>query len=236
MARILIIDDESNIRLMLRLALQTEGHTVEVAGDGTEGLERYGDGADFDLVLLDQRMPGMEGIDVLREIKTRQPAARVVMVTAFGTVDLAQESKGAGATDFLRKPFTTDVLRGAVKMALRDEPTAPREEGGERLAVNGFRVLAEIENVSRSHYLFTIVAPDGERTPCEVLLPPFFMELVRAYADTGRIESQPHFWEWLAEEALSNYLWQNAQPPLGDTLLVSELTSGLKRWMDAVLI
>ena len=64
MARILIVDDENNIRMMVRLALQHVGHTVETAADGAEGLQKFGNGSNFDLVLLDQRMPGLEGLDV----------------------------------------------------------------------------------------------------------------------------------------------------------------------------
>src|ERR1051326_4933568 len=67
MARVLIIDDETNIRVMIKLALRGAGHSVGMASDGREGLETFQDGVRWDLVLLDQRMPGMEGIEVLRE-------------------------------------------------------------------------------------------------------------------------------------------------------------------------
>ena len=66
-------------------------------------------------MLLDQRMPGMDGLEVLREIRKRDPQARVIMATAFGTIDLAVEAMKSGATDFLRKPFTAETLRGAVR-------------------------------------------------------------------------------------------------------------------------
>ena len=144
MAKILIVDDESNIRMMLRLALEHVGHTVGLAADGAEGLEKFGGGADWDLVLLDHRMPGIEGIDVLREIRARKPDARVVMITAFGTVDLASEALRLGATDFLRKPFTVELLRrvGRGRAPLRrtralprrrDTPTLVRACGDQRL-------------------------------------------------------------------------------------------------------
>src|SRR5436309_15106300 len=133
-ARLLIIDDEENIRETMQFALDAVGYQTEVAADGPEGLEKFGTGENWDLVLLDQRMPGMEGLEVLRHIRERDPAARVLMVTAYGTIELAVDAMKSGAVDFLRKPFTPDVLRGAVQAALAhprqlintDELTLPR--------------------------------------------------------------------------------------------------------------
>ena len=76
MARILVVDDENNIRMMVRLALQHVGHTVTVAADGPEGLEKFGNGDEIDLVVLDQRMPGMEGIDVLNRCAITIPTPK----------------------------------------------------------------------------------------------------------------------------------------------------------------
>ncbi|MDQ3253452.1 MAG: response regulator [Acidobacteriota bacterium] len=69
--RELIIEDEPNIRRMMLLVFEAEGYLVTDANDGMEGLKAFGDGSQFDLVLLDQKMPGMQGLDVLREIKMR---------------------------------------------------------------------------------------------------------------------------------------------------------------------
>lgn len=117
-ARILIVDDEEHIRETMQMALEAAAYEVETAADGTEALEKFGNGSQWDLVLLDQRMPGMEGLEVLRQMRERDPAARVAMVTAYGTIDLAVEAMKSGAVDFLRKPFTPDVLRGVVKAVL----------------------------------------------------------------------------------------------------------------------
>ncbi len=116
--RILIIDDEPNIRETMRLALESAGYTTGTAADGAAGLEAFGSGEQWDLVLLDQRMPGMDGLEVLRRIRKRAPHAEVIMVTAFATVELAVEAMKAGALDFLRKPFTPDVLRQTVAAGL----------------------------------------------------------------------------------------------------------------------
>lgn len=242
MAKILVVDDESNIRLMLRLALRADGHTVETAGDGPEALEKFGE-SDFDLVLLDQRMPAMEGLEVLRQMKSQKTDAKIIMVTAFGTVDLAIDAKRAGATNFLRKPFTTDVLRGAVAAALQTtEPNSspPSPTNLEGVAVNGFRLEARQVTPEKTSdggfaHHFEVFAPEGVRSDCAVIFPRFFVELVKAHADREALDENERFWLWLGEEALANYLWQNAAPPSDATLVLEELSSNLRRWMDAVL-
>ncbi|GAB4453451.1 MAG: hypothetical protein OHK0029_06300 [Armatimonadaceae bacterium] len=249
MARILVIDDESNIRMMLRLALIHSGHSVETASDGYEGLEKYADGAEWDLVLLDQRMPGMEGLEVLREVRKRAPNARVVMMTAFGTIDLATEAMAAGATDFLRKPFTIEVLRSAVHAALvgispaqgvgMDTATSPVPLSFDRTTVNGYRLRStpgiETTRDGEIRDRFTVIAATGEESSCQVILPPYLVELVKAHADRDEMPESDRFWQALCGEALANHLWQHAAPPEGETLRVDDLTSGLRHWIDAVL-
>ena len=80
MAQILVIDDEANIRTMIRLALQHAGHSVTAAAEGQDGLEKFGDGSEWDLVLVDQRMPGLQGLDVLRDMLARAPETRAMRV------------------------------------------------------------------------------------------------------------------------------------------------------------
>ncbi|HYV00333.1 MAG TPA: response regulator, partial [Pyrinomonadaceae bacterium] len=116
--RILIIDDEENIRRVTRLTLQAAGYEVGEAADGERGLEAFGDGSSWDAVLLDQRMPGMDGLETLRHIKNRQPEARVIMATAYASIELAVDAMKLGATDFVRKPMTPEIVRNAVSAAL----------------------------------------------------------------------------------------------------------------------
>src|SRR5438874_1638850 len=104
--RILIIEDEENIRETVRFALEAAGYAVETAADGIEGLQDFGTGECWDLVVLDHRMPGMEGLEVLRRMRARDPQARILMATAYATIELAVDAMKAGALDFLRKPFT----------------------------------------------------------------------------------------------------------------------------------
>ncbi len=249
MSRVLVVDDENNIRLMVRLALQASKHEVQTASDGQEALDLFGDGTNCDAVLLDQRMPGMEGLDVLREMRRRDTTARVVMMTAFGTIDLAASAMQAGATGFLRKPFTTTILRSAVQDALENVSIVPENKVQaplaashfERASINGFRIQpleAEQPAINADgtlEYSFGVCGMANEAAArCTVILPRYVVELVRAHADREEMPD-PLFWRWLCEESLANYLWQNAEAPSGGTLRVDELTTGMRRWMDAVL-
>ncbi|HZT40613.1 MAG TPA: response regulator [Chthonomonadaceae bacterium] len=244
MARILVVDDENNIRMMVRLALQHEGHTVETAADGEEGLDKFGDGKEWDLVLLDQRMPGLSGLTVLQQMRYHDPAARVIMITAFGTVDLAVEAMKAGATDFLRKPFTVDILRGAVQAALTgaSQPSASPEASPMTFGmatINGFHIVsqsgASIQMGEDTGFRFTIQNPEGQTQECTVILPAYVAELIKAHTDREQMPGGLRFWQALCEEALANYLYQNAEFPPGGLLRVEDFTSGMRRWVDAVL-
>ncbi len=242
MARILIVDDENSIRMMMRLALKSAGYDVDTAADGFEALERFGDGATYNLVLLDQRMPGMEGLEVLREMQRRSPRAKIIMATAFGTIDLAVEAMKAGATDFLRKPFTTEALRGAVQAALDEPPpysAPPSTLVFGMTTINGFRIefRAGSGRATEAAFLqvFTIRSPGGATFDCTVTLPAYVMELVKAHVDLDSLPGEGRFWTALCEEALANYLWQNADFPPESVLRVDEFTTGLRRFVDTVI-
>src|SRR5215510_3548567 len=120
--RVLIIDDEEHIRRMMRLTLEAAGYEVGEAQDGTEGIKVFDDGSRWSLVVLDQRMPGMDGLETLRELKQRNSGARVVMATAYASIELAVDAMKLGATDFVRKPMTPEVLRNSVAAALSKSP------------------------------------------------------------------------------------------------------------------
>jgi len=152
--RILVIDDEFDIREVERLALTAAGYEVDTAADGKEGLEKYGFGDNWDLVLLDQRMPGMQGVDVLHRIREQNPNACVVMVTAHASIELVAEVMKSGATDFLRKPFDVEILYGTVKAALehpRHTQTTVFPEPGFHI-LNGFQFrLAPSQELAEPH-------------------------------------------------------------------------------------
>jgi len=117
-ATILIIDDDTSLRRVLEYNLQEAGYAVATAASGEEGLERF-DEVSPALVITDMKMPGMDGMQVLKAIKERSPETLVMVITAFGTVDIAVEAMKAGAYDYITKPFNRDELRLTVAKALR---------------------------------------------------------------------------------------------------------------------
>lgn len=100
--RILIVDDEENIRQMTRLALEAAGYLVAEARNGIEAFALLGSDPRWDAVLLDQKMPGLVGTEVLQRIKVLSPSTPVIMMTAFASVELAVEAMKLGASDFVR--------------------------------------------------------------------------------------------------------------------------------------
>ena len=106
---ILVVEDGQSQREMLRDFLRKEGHTVEEAGSGEEALQSMTTGA-FDPVLLDYKMPGMDGMQVLQEVKRLNPETDVVIITAYGTIETAVDAMKAGAVDYITKPLEFDEL------------------------------------------------------------------------------------------------------------------------------
>jgi len=115
--RVLVVDDEKNIRLTLRESLKAMDLDVEAAVNGEEALDMAGRQA-YDLVLLDLKMPGMDGIEVLRRLRELSRTTAVVVLTAHGTVESAVEAMKLGAVDFLQKPFSPQEIREVVSQAL----------------------------------------------------------------------------------------------------------------------
>lgn len=111
--RMLIVDDEKNIRMTLRKFFEAEGYEVSIAMNGDEAVKSMV-GNDFDIVLLDLKMPGMDGIEVLKKTCGMGKKHRVAMMTAYGTVERAVEAMKLGACDFISKPFTPEEIKAVV--------------------------------------------------------------------------------------------------------------------------
>jgi DNA-binding response OmpR family regulator len=112
-AKILIVDDEPNVRLSYRMALEAEGYVIKEAHCGARALDELATGG-FDLAILDMRMPEMDGLDLLAEMRNRGFTTPSVIITAFGDVPHAVRAMKLGAIDFLKKPITPEALRNIV--------------------------------------------------------------------------------------------------------------------------
>jgi DNA-binding response OmpR family regulator len=231
--RVLIIDDEENIRQMLRLTLETAAYEVGEAEDGIEAFAILGGDSAWNVVLLDQRLPVMEGTEVLRRIRVLAPQARVVMMTAFASVELAVEAMKLGATDFLRKPMTPEVVRHAVAAALErvskpggeveTEDGRSEKAGFRTLTMNGFTILRG-SDVARAlpqrsnERWFIVRRPDGRDQEVVVEISEEAFKL--AERATGGASIEVEFWTSQAETFLSDFIWNDGDVPAGGKLVL----------------
>lgn len=116
--KVLIVDDEKNIRLTLKKALEKLELEIETAVSGEEALELLTKGG-LALVLLDLRLPGMDGMEVLKRMREMNYMTKVIIITAHGTVENAVEAMKLGAVDFIQKPFIAEEIRMLVSNALQ---------------------------------------------------------------------------------------------------------------------
>jgi two-component system, NtrC family, response regulator AtoC len=132
MARILIADDEAGLREFLTDALELDDHVVVAAKDGREAAKLL-DERGFDLVLTDLKMPGLDGMALLRKVRAEQPEIEVIVMTAYGTVDNAVEAMKLGAFEYLQKPISgPDELRLLVARAVEHRGLKDRVAGASR--------------------------------------------------------------------------------------------------------
>jgi two-component system nitrogen regulation response regulator NtrX len=117
-AKILVVDDEENIRKSLKMILEYEGYQFLEAGDGEEALSLIGEMIDLDLILLDIKLPGRDGLDILAEIRKRPYAPEVIMISGQGTIQTAVEATKLGAFEFLEKPLHRDRVLLSIRNAL----------------------------------------------------------------------------------------------------------------------
>ena len=226
--RVLIIDDEENIREMTRLALETAGYEVGEAESGLEAFAIVGVDESWDAVLLDQKMPGMVGTEVLRRLKVMMPAARVIMMTAFASIDLAVEAMKLGASDFVRKPMTPEILRNAVAAALVKEPKrheSNAEVGAHKessqVTLNGFTILrtTDIGSVvphNPNERTFIVRASGGVEQKVVVEIAPEAISAVEKVSSDLPLTNS--FWTKQAEQFLTDFLWNDGHAPASGRL------------------
>ncbi len=167
--KVLVVDDENSVRNMITVLLQKEQFDASGASSGEEALRLLGE-RPFDLVLCDVRMPGMDGLQVLSTIRSQYPDTTVIMMSAFGTVDLAVKAVKQGAYDYISKPFKPDEILLTLRKAqeresLRRENIILREQIEEKYSLESFvvrspamvKILDMVKKVAeyQSHVLIT---------------------------------------------------------------------------------
>lgn len=169
--RVLVVDDEENLRRVTQLKLQQASYEATTASDGVQALELLARHPQ-DLIITDLKMPGMSGMDLLRRVKEDYPEVIVIVVTAFGTIESAVEAMRLGAHDYIIKPVNADALKLVVSRAL--EHHRLREEvknlrsmvdskyGFENIVGKSKALLATLDNASRAAQSDATVLIRGE--------------------------------------------------------------------------
>jgi two-component system response regulator AtoC len=145
--RLLVIDDEENMRHMLSKVLGKAGYIIETASNGYEGLKMTSSSA-YDFILCDIKMPNMSGLDFLKAARGKTRATTVIMMSAYGTIDTAIEAMKLGAYDYISKPFKTDEVYLTLKKA----------EERENLRQENRRLKERIRNIEGNYHFGSLVA------------------------------------------------------------------------------
>jgi len=124
---ILLMEDEVSMAKGLKMVLQEEGYDVDLAMTGQSALDKFSRSY-FDLLVADLRLPDIDGMEVIKEVKRTRPETEAIVITGYPSVSSAVESVRIGVYDYLRKPFTEDELKEAVEGALKNREKASIEE------------------------------------------------------------------------------------------------------------
>lgn len=227
---------------MMELVLTNAGYSVSTVLNGQAALETYGNGANFDLVITDFKMPGMSGIELEAEILRRDPTAKVLLISGYGGIETALEALNKGAMDFLRKPFTPDALRDSVRSALeRDRKQSPvtavcREFSRQSLNGTSFELKDKEydEQFGDLTCKFEVTTPTGIRS-LVVVMPAYVQELIKAYIDSEDVPCGGRFFEAICEETVANELKANNGVPQKSKIVIENLSKEIQRWIDSMV-
>lgn len=162
MSKILLIEDDSKIRAILREILQDKQHDVDEAGDGAEGFKKLEQGS-YDLCICDIKMPKMDGLEVLDKSKEAGISTNFVIISAHGNIDIAVEAVKKGAFDFLQKPFDLGRLEITLRNAL-DKTSLIRETRNLKKKISRkFEMVGESQPVKEMRQMIEKVAPTDAR-------------------------------------------------------------------------
>ena len=166
MTRILLVEDEEKLARFVELELKHEGYQVDKAFDGRDGLEKA-EGGNYELILLDIMLPGLNGLEVLRRLRKEENAVPVIMLTARDAVMDKVTGLDMGADDYITKPFSIEELLARIRAALRKQSAQKKEDG--------VLTCADL-SVDVSRHRVTRGGKEIELTGREFSLLQFFME------------------------------------------------------------
>jgi len=184
---VLIVDDEKNILLTLSQSLEVLRLETDTATNGEEALAKLKE-KEFGLILLDIRMPGMDGMEVLRQVREIRPDIRIIMISAYGTIEVAVEAMKLGAVDFIQKPFSPEEVRALVSRVLDRENLDER-----KVADYGASVELAKKSIGNRHFDAAI-----EHTRKAIFLDPARPEAFNLLGALTEIQGD-------REEAQKNY-------------------------------
>lgn len=209
---VLVVDDERNIRLTLAKALTKLGVDVRTAADGMEALAKLYE-QPFGLVLLDLRLPEIDGLEVLRFIREQQIDCRVVVFSAHGSAETATEAMKLGAADFIQKPFTPEEIRALVQNLISEEEgdfeqeSSRLERSSEEQPQGSYRVVVPASGGETERFLLRLAAAsahsheDGELVAINVIEVPLQTPLEHFARRESELKDQQRLSLEIAEES-----------------------------------
>ncbi|HEX9615717.1 MAG TPA: sigma-54 dependent transcriptional regulator [Bacteroidota bacterium] len=162
MSTILVVDDEKSVRDSIKMILEYEGYSVQFAENGPEALNKL-QTAEAHMVLLDVKMAGMDGLEVLQKIREKNTDLPVIMISGHGTIDTAVEATKLGAFDFLPKPLDRDKLIITIRNALQQARLASDYRKLQETVEGKWQILGESQKINEIMALIGRVAPTDAR-------------------------------------------------------------------------
>lgn len=162
MSTILVVDDERSVRDSIKVILEYDGHDVQFAENGQQALTRI-QGGDIQVVLLDVKMAGMDGLEVLQAVREKNTELPVIMISGHGTIETAVEATKLGAFDFLPKPLDRDKLIIAIRNSLQQARLTTEYRKLQERVEGKWQIIGESQKVKEILALVGRVAPTDAR-------------------------------------------------------------------------
>ena len=218
--RILVVDDEKKIALGIKKALESQKYAVDVCHDGIEALN-MAEAIEYDLIILDRMLPGMDGVSIIKNLRSQNIYTPILLLTALGTVKDKTDGLDAGADDYLPKPFALDELLARVRAILR----RPKVKAEIILTVSDLSLNLNTHSVKRSN-------KDIILTNKEFSLLEFLMRNKNQPISKEQIIT--HVWNWDSDilpnniEVYISYLRDKGDKPFSKKLIKTVRGVGYK--------